>query len=194
MTKTALLATAAGSLILAAPAMASDPSVTVSTDAAACKAHVHADLPKSAGIQVNVNNRGTQDDGRLLNDTGDAIAQQAGSFDYDFTLPKGMQYVIGVQTFNPRHTAPVVSMDCRNPLEPQIIEKQVIVPGPERIVPGPTKTITKRVKVKQKVVCEHRWSRKTHRIVIVKGTCHKPPKRHVRAKAPGMVSLPAFTG
>lgn len=206
MKTTASIATAAGSLIFAAPAMATAPpisvgpqpsvSVTPQVDVAhgVCKARVNAILQPGTGIQVNVDNRGTQDDGRLLNDNGDKITVQGGTFQFDFSLPLGGQHVVGVQTFNPRYTSPVVNMDCRNPVPPTVVER--VVPGPERVVNVPGKTITKRVKVKTKVVCEHRWSRKAHKIVIVKGTCHKPPKRRhrVHAKAPGTVQLPVFTG
>jgi hypothetical protein len=166
-------------LLFAAPASAQAPNpvVNVTVDPVVCKAHVRVELPSLAGLQVNVNNRGTQDDGRFLNDNGDVInLGPAGVFEYDFTLPKGQQYVIGVVTFNPRFTAPVVTMDCRNPLTPTVIRERVEVPVEViRNVPGPERVVEKRVTVTKKVAarCYRATSKKTGRKVLV---CPKPRK------------------
>lgn len=205
--KTALTAAVAGWAIMASPAEAakSPATVQITTNPQECTAQVTVSYPAGndkglAGIQVNIDSVGSQDLDRKLNGAGDAFVNvPGGPYVFSFQLADNDAHIIDALTLGPvtERTTNVVQLDCREPVPPVVerVEVPVEVQVPVN-VPGPERIVTRRVTVtrKAKVRCERRWSKRTRKLVIVKGSCHKPPKRHVKVKAPGTVQLPKFTG
>jgi hypothetical protein len=189
-----------GARTMAASAAAQAATVTITTDQPSCTAHVNVQWPGEpgdAGIQVNVDNHGAQDDGKVLQlPGGDTLVKTPGSFAFTFTLAKGSAHVIHAWTSQGHgvKTEAFANLDCTTPVPPtvvavagpeRVVEVPVLVAGPVRVV---TRTVTKRLLLRCRRVRAKRGAHKG-RVVFV---C--PKRKTPAAKKPRRVVRPEFTG
>src|SRR5215207_2107088 len=196
----ATLAATLGSAAAVAEAQTAPPvpnaTVQVIVDTQACKFTVDArwDGPRGIGfVQINVNGTGVQADndkritlpggdgawpapGRALGTDGEPIV---------FTLPDDQVHVIDVWTaltnlgFNQvlaSQDLDPITMDCRKPAPPVVVEVERRVEVPLEVVRDVVREVPverlRTVTRYRTVRCEHRRNARG-RLVIVKGTCGK---------------------
>jgi hypothetical protein len=191
-------------ILAAFPAQASaagTPQVTVTPDVAGCKATVVVTWTGdrgSAGVQVNVDNRGAQDDAKVLQlPGGDTLVATPGAWSYEFTLAPGAAHVVDAWTqghgINLRQTATV---DCTVAVPPVI--QTITVPGPERLIPGPERVVKRPVAAR----CRAAYNKAGRRVLVCprvkRQDCKRPRVWHPGAKrcvTPRKArKRPAFTG